>query len=441
MRGSACAEISGAEPACVIVHAATEFAAVTEHAATERQMTLLLTIIAGLLLAGANGANDNFKGVATLFGSGTTSYRRALAWATVTTLVGSMTALVLARGLLAAFSGKGLVPSELAADPRFPLAVALAAGATVFLATRLGFPISTTHALIGGLIGAGLLASPTGINLSRLASGFVLPLLGSPFIAIVAALALYPPLSSLRRRLGIEQEACVCVGNEVAAVFPSSNAAAQAMAAATMPSIGVGTNAICRVRYRGRFLGIGARPVLDAAHYLSAGVVCFARGLNDTPKIAALLLAGRVLAPGAAVTGSHAAIAGPGAATASPNAAIAWPGVALAWPDIAIAGVAAAIALGGLFGARRVAETMSHRITAMNPGQGFMANLITGLLVVGASKFGLPVSTTHVSCGALFGIGASTRQARWKMIGEILLAWIITLPVAALLGALAFGVL
>ena len=390
-------------------------------------MTLLLTIIAGLLLAGANGANDNFKGVATLFGSGTTSYRRALAWATVTTLVGSMTALVLARGLLAAFSGKGLVPPALIADPRFPLAVALAAGATVFLATRLGFPISTTHALIGGLIGAGLLASPAGINLSRLASGFVLPLLSSPFIAIVAVLALYPPLSSLRRRLGVKQETCVCVGNEVVAVFPSSNAAARAMAAATMPSIGVGTDAVCRVRYRGRFLGIGARPMLDAAHYLSAGVVCFARGLNDTPKIAALLLAGRVLAPGAAIAGSHAAIA-------SPNAAI-------AWPDIAIAGVAAAIALGGLFGARRVAETMSHRITAMNPGQGFMANLITGLLVVGASKFGLPVSTTHVSCGALFGIGASTRQASWKMIGEILLAWIITLPVAALLGALAFGVL
>jgi PiT family inorganic phosphate transporter len=90
--------------------------------------------------------------------------------------------------------------------------------------------------------------------------------------------------------------------------------------------------------------------------------------------------------------------------------------------------------------ARLVAETMSHRITGMNPGQGFTANIVTALLVIGASSLGLPVSTTHVSCGALFGIGTVTRQARWRTIGEIVLAWLITLPVAGLLGA-AFALL
>lgn len=369
-------------------------------------MELFLAISVGLLLAYANGANDNFKGVATLFGSKTTSYRRALAWATVTTLAGSITALMVARSLLAAFSGKGLVPPQLVADPRFSMAVALAAGATVFLATRLGFPISTTHALIGGLIGAGFLASPTGINAARLGSGFFLPLLTSPFIATFAVLAVYPPLSHLRRRLGIQQETCVCVGTEVVAVVPASLGAAQAITTLTPPTISAGTDATCWVRYQGRFLGISARPVLDAAHYLSAGVVSFARGLNDTPKIAALLLAGKMLAP-----------------------------------DTAILGVALAIGMGGLLSARRVAETMSHRITAMNPGQGFAANIVTGLLVVVASRLGLPVSTTHVSCGSLFGIGAATRQIRWKIFGEILLAWIITLPVAAILGALAISAL
>ena len=72
----------------------------------------------------------------------------------------------------------------------------------------------------------------------------------------------------------------------------------------------------------------------------------------------------------------------------------------------------------------------------MGPGQGLTANLVTGLLVVGASHFGMPVSTTHVSCGSLFGIGAVTHQARWKAIRQILLAWIITLPTAGILGAL-----
>ena len=60
----------------------------------------------------------------------------------------------------------------------------------------------------------------------------------------------------------------------------------------------------------------------------------------------------------------------------------------------------------------------------MSPGQGFVANIVTAGLVIGASNFGLPVSTTHVSCGSLFGIGAVTRQAHWRTIRDILLAWI-----------------
>jgi PiT family inorganic phosphate transporter len=155
------------------------------------------------------------------------------------------------------------------------------------------------------------------------------------------------------------------------------------------------------VRYRCKPPGIRARPLLDAAHFLSAGAVSFARGLNDTPKIAALLLVGELLAPGRALVG-----------------------------------VGLAMAIGGWVSARRVAETMSRRVTRMNPNQGLTANLVTALLVVVASRFGLPVSTTHVSCGSLFGIGAVTRQAHWKTIGQILLAWVVTLPLAGLLAAL-----
>ena len=97
--------------------------------------------------------------------------------------------------------------------------------------------------------------------------------------------------------------------------------------------------------------------------------------------------------------------------------------------------VGAAIAVGGILCSRRVAETMSQKITTMNHGQGFTANLVTGMTVIGASQLGLPVSTTHVSCGALFGLGATTKQAQWSTVGTILAAWLITLPVGALLGA------
>lgn len=103
--------------------------------------------------------------------------------------------------------------------------------------------------------------------------------------------------------------------------------------------------------------------------------------------------------------------------------------------------VAFAIAAGGLFNSRRVAETMSHKITAMNHGQGFSANLATGILVIGASLIGSPVSTTHVSVGALFGIGLTTQQADSRVISGIVLSWILTLPCAALIGALTYWLL
>src|SRR5947208_396734 len=122
-------------------------------------LTVVLLTAAVLFLAYSNGANDNFKGVATLFGSGTCSYRQALAWGTATTLAGSLLALYLAGGLVESFKGKGLVPDAVTRQPAFVLAVSLGAALTVLLATRLGLPVSTTHALTGGLVGAGLLAS------------------------------------------------------------------------------------------------------------------------------------------------------------------------------------------------------------------------------------------------------------------------------------------
>ena len=154
--------------------------------------------------------------------------------------------------------------------------------------------------------------------------------------------------------------------------------------------------------------GIDSQWILDRFHVLSAGAVGFARGLNDTPKIVALIVAAMAL---------HVQV------------------------STAMVAVGMAMAIGGLLNARRVALTMSQRITEMNHGQGFTANLVTALLVVVASRWGLPVSTTHVSCGSLFGLGAVTRQGRWRTIRSILLAWLVTLPAAAVLAALSYGTL
>src|SRR5215831_16008608 len=154
-------------------------------------VTLALIAFAVLFLAYSNGANDNFKGVATLFGSGTASYRVALAWATVTTLAGSLLALALAGGLVESFKGKGLVPDEVTQDPAFVLAVSLGAALTVLLATCTGLPVSTTHALTGGLLGAGLLAAAGEVRLATLGGSFVLPLLFSPVVSLLLTVAVY----------------------------------------------------------------------------------------------------------------------------------------------------------------------------------------------------------------------------------------------------------
>src|SRR4051812_550114 len=159
-----------------------------------------IVLAAGLFLAYSNGSNDNFKGVATIYGSGTASYRKSLAWATVTTLAGSLLTSVLAAGLIKTFSAKGLVPDAIATSPTFLAAAALGAALTVLAATLLGMPVSTTHALTGALIGAGL-SSGSSVNLGVLGKSFFLPLILSPVLAMAITLVLYPSARFARRKM------------------------------------------------------------------------------------------------------------------------------------------------------------------------------------------------------------------------------------------------
>ncbi|NOT83363.1 MAG: inorganic phosphate transporter [Methylococcaceae bacterium] len=364
-------------------------------------MLITLLFIAVCFLAYSNGANDNFKGVASLYGSGSASYRLALSWATITTLAGSCCAFWLAQSLLIKFSGKGLAPDALIQSIPFMTAIASGAGLTVILATRLGFPISTTHALLGAMAGSTLVATGT-LNFTALQSNFMLPLLLSPMLAVLLAMLVYVLFRQARQRTGESAFFCLCVENQPSLTSATIKAESGAMVLRQSEGLqlSVDTQAACNSRYAGTILGIDVHRIVDSLHFISAGAVCFARGLNDTPKIAALLL----LAPGFD-------------------------------PQPIMLLVALAMAVGGLLNARRVAETMSHKITAISHGQGLTANLTTALLVIFASKWGLPVSTTHVSVGALFGMGLITRQAQVRMITSILLSWVLTLPCAGLCAA------
>ena len=347
----------------------------------------MTVFLIALLLAAANGANDNIKGAATLMGSGVIGYRPAIALATAATALGGVASIFLLNGLLAAFSGKGIVPAGLTTSLPFLEAVGLGAALTVWLATRLGLPVSTTHALFGGLLGAGLAAAPSHVSYASALNVILLPLLVSPLVAILLAVAVVPWL-----RRGRDAAACVCIEPELV-IHQGTLVLAQSAITFGRPSQPDCTPAPGRA-----VTSFVAAVWLDRAHLLSAAAVSFARGLNDTPKIAALIVAAGALGAG--------------------NASFL---------------VVVAMALGGWLASRRVAETVAFKVTRMDASEGLGGNLVTAALVLVASHLGMPVSTTHVSTGALFGIAAGNHGGHASMIRNILLAWLVTLPLAGLL--------
>lgn len=354
-------------------------------------MEFLLIPIA-LFLAFGNGANDNFKGFATVWGSASLSYRQALLLATLATLAGSVLSLLLANGLVQQFSGKGLLPQAIIDTPIFITSVALGAAVTVLVATRCGLPISTTHALIGGLIGAGLAAAPDAVQFGRLGNTFLLPLLLSPLLA--ASLGLLA--SYVLGRIPIRND-CACVVAPPLMVSPAQGGAALNVG---LPQVFFAPASSCDTLPQ-PLLRFSITRWMNRLHIGSASLICFARAVNDTPKLAALLIAAHVLG-------------GPAS----------------------IALIAGAMALGGMVFARRVAQTMSLRITQLDPTQGLAANLITATLVLSASQFGWPVSTTHVSVGSIAGVGGSA--VNWSALRGVLLSWVATLPMAAGIAWVAF---
>lgn len=353
---------------------------------------IIALIFCGLFLAYANGANDNFKGVATLYGSGLTSYKKALTYTTIATILGSLASIFVAKGLIAAFSGKGLVPTAVVQMPSFALSVAAAAAITVMLATRFGFPISTTHALTGALVGSGLTAATEGVALSKLGAAFFLPLILSPVVSLILAFGFYPLIAKLS-----PAQSCLCVSEDLPI--------GETMTAASSSFIIANQN-VCNTNGATTVASFNSTKALNGLHYLSAGLVCFARGLNDTPKLAALLLMVPFLST-----------------------------------ESMIVLISIAMAIGGLIHSKKIAETMSHKVTTMDSKQGFAANFVTALVVNLGSKFQLPVSTTHVSVGTLFGIGTHTKTANMTTIKYILTAWVVTLPVAAFFGFILFNVI
>jgi PiT family inorganic phosphate transporter len=342
-------------------------------------LTLVL-IVAALALAWANGANDTGKPVASLVASGALRPAVAMRWAAAAGFAGSVAAVALGADLARLFAGSGIVDGTTRGLAVFTPAVAGGAALAVMLASRMGLPISTTHALLGALVGTALVLHGS-VAWATVGTKFALPLLLSPVIALILSLCT-GAIARYQGRAG----ACLCTVQATTPMGP------------TLPVLVADTPAVCAAA--------GATPVVTTAgagqwlHLGSGLTIAAARGLNDTPKIAALLLPVAVLSP---LPGATMGLCG------------------------------AAIALGGWLAGQRVLRTMATRLVRLEGRERECgaANLSAALVILAASPAGLPVSTTHVTTGAMVGAGALAGGLSWRWLGGILLAWVTTLPLAA----------
>jgi inorganic phosphate transporter, PiT family len=361
-------------------------------------LTLVFTL--GVAIAYANGANDVSKGIATLVGSGVANYRRAVAWGALWTGVGGIMGAYLASAMVQTF-GKGLLTAGTHATLTAAVATIAGAALCVGVATRKGLPVSTTHAIVGSVAGVGSVAYGfAGVNWAAFGVKIVLPLVLSP----VASLMLTSAALRIWKLLAPQGEAdCVCV--EVAQP-------ALAMAGAPGEALRVGVPQIhlttCAAGQSTR-----AGLTLNHFHWLTSGATSFSRGLNDAPKMVALVLGAALLS-----------------------------GKAFNLPVVYFVAVTFGMLAGSWLAGRRVTEALATKVTSMNHREGFVANLVTAALVGPGAALGLPMSTTHVSSGAIMGVAAAHDEgANQKTVRDMLLAWVVTLPAAAVLGLAVFLIL
>ena len=360
----------------------------------------LLGLFLLFILGFANGTNDVSKGIATLAGSGESSLPGAIGWGAVWTSLGSMSGILWGGAVLHNIT-TGLTKSGTSLPDVASIAVIASATGWVLLSSLVGWPVSTTHAILGGLLGAG--AATVGmesLSWDHAAKTVLLPLLLSPFLAgFMAFLA-----------TGIFPKPEESSGGFKICLFPVPERIPGTPGTALLER--TETCFVCPDESRPASANPGFRIGSGPLHWISGGLLSFARGLNDTPKFVAVALL--------------AMPAGENLPTS---------------PLFLVS--ALAIGAGSWYGGKRVTTVMSFKIAKMDRHQGLLANAVSTLLVIGASPLGLPVSTTHVSAGAILGSGASGKEGGiiWGTVRSMAAAWVFTVPASAILAEILVWIL
>jgi inorganic phosphate transporter, PiT family len=326
----------------------------------ESDVVLVIVVATALAFDFTNGFHDTANVVATSISTRAMAPRVAVAYAAILNFVGAFISLE-----VAATVAKDVV------DPATIGLLALFGGLVGAIAWNLitwyfGLPSSSSHALIGGMVGAVLVADGADAVFfeSGILGNVMIPALVAPTLAFVVG------------------------GLSIAVLYR--------IVGALRPS-----------------------PVtrgFRAGQVISGGLLALAHGTNDAQKTMGVITLALVANGTIAADSIHV-------------------------PDWVVVSAATAIAVGTYVGGWRIIKTMGSRIHKMDSAQGFAAQGAGAAVILASSHVGFPLSTTHTISGAVIGSGAAKRLSavRWGVAGNIVLAWVMTLPAAAAIGALTYG--
>jgi inorganic phosphate transporter, PiT family len=325
----------------------------------DNDLVLVLVIATALAFDFTNGFHDTANSVATSISTRAMTPKVAVGLAAALNFVGAFLSLAVAATI-----ATGIVQADLV-TPEIVFAGLIGAIFWNLLTWYLGLPSSSSHALIGGVVGSMLAAEGTkGVLGAGLVDKVIVPALVAPVLAFsVAGLGIL----FCYRIVGRQRPGTV---------------------------------------NRGFRLG----------QLVTASMFSLAHGTNDAQKTMGIIFL-------ALVSNGN----------LSESAEV---------PTWVVVSAASAIALGTYVGGWRIIKTMGSRIIKMDPAQGFASQASGAAVILSASHVGFPLSTTHVVSGAIMGAGAAKRVSavRWGVAGNIVVAWVLTLPCSAAVGALTYGV-
>ncbi len=320
--------------------------------------TLVLLVALALAFDFMNGFHDAANSIATVVSTGVLRPHYAVAWAAFFNFV----AIFIFHLKVAATVGKGIVDPG-AIDHYVIFGALIGAIIWNLITWYYGIPSSSSHALIGGMIGA------------TIAKAGVDPLVMKGIVRTVSFIFISPVLGMMLGGLIMVAVSWVCL-----------------------------RSAPRKVDSWFRRLQLASSAAYSIGH-----------GSNDAQKTMGIIW---LLLISAGVTSTDAAMP----------------------PNWVIVSCYVAIAMGTMFGGWRIVKTMGQKITKLRPVGGFAAETGGAVTLFMASSLGIPVSTTHTITGAIVGVGSAqrVRAVRWGLAGNIVIAWIVTMPAAAIMAALAY---